>query len=111
MYSEKNLLEFAFVAVLLSYRIRLETIKAIMEHLRTSEQTNDFFTNDRWGNEYQLFFSTDNCESPDVHMFQVKKKESNSPVAQMVDASDSPAVIFVQLDKVLLEAKGRLGKE
>jgi len=105
VYSEKNLLEFAFVADLLSMRLRLETIRAIMEHIRQSDSVKDFFTSERWGEECQLFFSTDNRESQDVHMFRVVKKGTSSPAADMIDESDSPAVIFVQLDKVLTEAK------
>ena len=109
VYSEKNLLEFAFVAELLSFRLRLETIRAIMEHIRQSDSVKDFFTSVRWADEYQLFFSTDNRESPDVHLFRVVKKGTSSPAAEMIDESDSPAVIFVQLDKVLAEAKRRMG--
>lgn len=109
VYSEKNLLEFAFVAELLSLRLRLETIRAIMEHIRRSDTVKDFFTSVRWTDEYQLFFSTDNPESPGVEIFRVMKKGSDSPALQMIDESGSPAVIFVQLDKVLAEAKRRIG--
>lgn len=111
VYSEKNLLEFAFVNVLVRLRLRLDTIRAIMEHIRQSETVKDFFTCERWGEEYQLYFSTDNRETPDVHMFRVVKKGTSSPAAEMIDKSKSPAVIFVQLDKVLAEAKRRLGEK
>lgn len=109
VYSEKNLLEFEFVAVLLSLRLRLDTIRAIMEHIRQSEPVKDFFTSNRWGDEYQLCFSTDNLESPGVEIFRVMKKGSDSPALQMIEESGSPAVIFIYLDKVLAEAKLRLG--
>ena len=99
------------MAVLLSERLQLNTIRLIMDHIRKTESVKDFFTSERWGEENCFFFSIDNCETPDAEIFRIVKKGESSPVVEMVDKMDSPALILIQLDKVLAEAKRRLGEK
>jgi len=114
-YSEKNLVEFSFVNVLLSFRMRLETIRDIMKHLRQTERLKDFFTSSRWEKDYGLIFSMDyESGSPSNILFRIVQKEGSSlPVEEKVveKVKDEDNVIYVKLERVLAEAKTRLGME
>jgi DNA-binding transcriptional MerR regulator len=113
VYSEKNLIEFSFVNILLSYKLRLDTIRDIMNHIRKTDKLEDFFTSSRWINDFSLIFSMDyESGSPSNILFRIAQRGSSpSPFKEMFEDYVSPAIIYVRLDKVLAEAKKRLGME
>jgi DNA-binding transcriptional MerR regulator len=113
VYSEKNLFEFSFVNVLLSYKLRLETIRDIMKHIRMTEKLQDFFTGSRWKNDLSLIFSMDNeGGSLSNIMFRITPRGSSPPpVEEMLEDHVASAITYVRLDKVLAEAKKRIGRE
>jgi DNA-binding transcriptional MerR regulator len=113
IYSEKNLIEFSFVNILLSYKLRLDTIRDIMNHVRKADQLKDFFTGSRWKNDFSLIFSMDNeGGSLSNIMFRITHRGSSPPlVEEMLEDHVASAITYVRLDKVLAEAKKRIGME
>ncbi len=112
-YSEKNLIEFSFVNVLLTYKLRLDTILDIMNHIRKHENLQDFFTGSRWENGFSLIFSMDNEEGTLTNiMFRITDRESSSSsIKEMLEHFLSPVITYIRLERVLAKAKKRIGSE
>ena len=117
VYSEKNLVEFSFINVLLSRRQGLNTIRDIMAYTRKRADLKDFFTDKKWENDSKFDVWTDS----DGHIFRVSVRGiTQQPVVEAKEMEelkateeldDSPVVIHLNLSKTLVEAKKRLGKE
>ena len=108
-YSQRNLLEFAIIAVLLdsNHNIQLETIRDILDKIRTDERLKNFFDNDEKTGLIAVYTYEAGNISPCKIINDWAKPEDKHP---MIDDFVSPAEVNIRLDLVRAEAKNRISR-